>query len=122
MQEHKVIERIKALSQSRGWSNYRLAKESGITYSTLCTMLNKAYAPSISTLIKICNGFGITLAQFFDDDFDNAAVTPEQREHLQLWEALSEENRTAAEKYLRFLLAEQKSTDKKPFFNHILSL
>ena len=112
MQEHEVIERIKALSQSRSWSNYRLAKESGITYSTLCTMLNKAYAPSISTLIKICNGFGITLAQFFDDDFANAAITPEQREYLQLWDSLNEENRTAAEKYLRFLLAEQESADK----------
>lgn len=107
MQEHEVIERIKALCESRGWTSYRLAKESGITYSTLCTMLNKAYAPSISTLIKICNGFGITLAQFFDEDFTNAAITPEQHEHLQLWESLTEENRTAAEKYLRFLLAEQ---------------
>ena len=97
MQEHEVIERIKALCKSRGWTNYRLAKESGITYSTLCTMLNKAYAPSISTLIKICNGFGITLAQFFDENF----------EHLQLWDSLSEENRAAAEKYLRFLLSEQ---------------
>lgn len=112
MQEHEVIERIKALSASRGWTNYRLAKESGITYSTLCTMLNKAYAPSISTLIKICNGFGITLAQFFDEDFANAAVTPEQREHLQLWDSLTEENRTAAEKYLRYLLSEQDSADK----------
>lgn len=107
MQEHEVIERIKALCKSRGWTNYRLAKESGITYSTLCTMLNKAYAPSISTLIKICNGFGITLAQFFDENFENAAITPEQREHLQLWDSLSEENRAAAEKYLRFLLSEQ---------------
>lgn len=93
--------------QSRGWTNYRLAKESGITYSTLCTMLNKAYAPSISSLIKICNGFGITLGQFFDENFENAAITPEQREHLQLWDSLSEENRAAAEKYLRFLLSEQ---------------
>ena len=101
MQEHEVIERIKALCKSRGWTNYRLAKESGITYSTLCTM------PSISTLIKICNGFGITLAQFFDENFENAAITPEQREHLQLWDSLSEENRAAAEKYLRFLLSEQ---------------
>ena len=112
MQEHEVIERIKALSQSRGWSNYRLAKESVITYSTLCTMLNKAYAPSISTLIKICYGFGITLAQFFDDDFVHAAVTPEQRDHLQLWNSLTDDNRTAVEKHLRFLLAEQKSTGK----------
>lgn len=112
MQEHEVIERIKALCQSRGWTNYRLAKESGITYSTLCTMLNKAYAPSISTLIKICSGFGITLAQFFDEDFENAAVTPEQREHLQVWDSLNEENRIAAEKYMRFLLSEQEAADK----------
>ena len=70
-------------------------------------MLNKAYAPSISSLIKICNGFGITLGQFFDENFETAAITPEQREHLQLWDSLSEENRAAAEKYLRFLLSEQ---------------
>ena len=69
MQEHEVIERIKALCESRGWTNYRLAKESGI--------------------------------------YENAAITPEQREHLQLWDSLSEENRAAAEKYLRFLLSEQ---------------
>lgn len=107
VQEQEVIERIKALSQSRRWTNYRLVKESGITYSTLCTMLNKAYAPSISTLIKICDGFGITMAQFFSEDLGNAALTPEEREHLKAWEALNAENRIAAEKYLRFLLAEQ---------------
>jgi len=108
MQECEVIERIKSLCVSRGWTNYRLAKESGITYSTLCTMLNKAYAPSISTLIKLCNGFQITLAQFFDEDFENTALTMEQREHIKLWTTLNDENRIAAEKYLKFLLNEQK--------------
>jgi len=35
------------------------------------------------------------------------AITPEQHEHLRLWESPTDENRTAAEKYLRFLLSEQ---------------
>ncbi len=111
MQEHEVIDRIKELCAKRDWTSYRLAKESGITYSTLCTMLNKAYAPSISTLIKICNGFSITRAQFFDEEIENAALKPEQRQHLAEWESLSDENRAAVEKYLHFLLTEQ---DKKP--------
>ena len=65
MQEPDVIGRIKQLCQTRGWSYYRLAKESGITYSTLNTLLRKAYCPAVPTLCRICDGFGITLEQFF---------------------------------------------------------
>lgn len=65
MQEFDVVGRIQELCQSRSWTYYRLAKASGIPYSTLSTMLHKANVPSIPSLIKICDGFGITLAQFF---------------------------------------------------------
>ena len=106
MQESDIIDRIKALCEARSWSYYRLAKESGITYSTLCTMLHKVNAPSIPTLIKLCGGFGITLAEFFSPD-SAAVLTPEQREHLRKWDSLSDANRTAAEKYLDFLLSGQ---------------
>ena len=41
MQEFAVITHIQELCNARGWTYYRLAKESGITYSTLSTMLNK---------------------------------------------------------------------------------
>lgn len=41
MQNFAVIARIQELCNARGWTYYRLAKESGITYSTLSTMLNK---------------------------------------------------------------------------------
>jgi len=107
MQEHEVIERICALCEARSWTYYRLAKESNITYSTLCTMLHKSYAPSISTLIKICDGFGITLAQFFGEDMENVLLTAEQKEHIRQWDILSAENKVALEKYMRFLISEQ---------------
>ena len=107
MQENDIIPRIKALCAARSWTFYRLAKESGITYSTLCTMLHKATAPSLSTLIKICDGFGITLAQFFECDNDFAQMTPLQKQHMQQWDSLNIENKQSAEKYIAFLLSEQ---------------
>lgn len=107
MQEIDIIPRIKILCAARSWTIYRLAKESGITYSTLCTMLHKATAPSIPTLIKICDGFGITLAQFFDQDNDFTQMTPEQIQHLKQWDSLDIKNKQSVEKYITFLLSEQ---------------
>ena len=67
MVEFDVVARIQELCQSRSWTYYRLAKASGIPYSTLSTMLHKTNVPSVPSLMKICEGFGITLAQFFSD-------------------------------------------------------
>lgn len=108
MQEKEIMERIQALCKARSWTSYRLAKESGITYSTLCTMLHKANAPSIPTLIKICDGFGITLAQFFDEQNDHALLSDADKAHLLRWNQLSQENRKTAEKFIDYLLAAQR--------------
>lgn len=110
MQEIDIIDRIKVLCDSRSWSLYRLAKESGITYSTLCTMLHKSNSPSIPTLIKLCNGFGITLSQFFDFGDESALLTDSQKELLSKWTKLTEENRAAAKSYINFLLEQQRNT------------
>lgn len=112
IEETEIIERIKALCEARSWTSYRLAKESGITYSTLFTMLNKANSPSIPTLIKICDGFGITLAQFFDGNDDRVLLSDADKAHLDCWNRLSEENQIAAEKFLCFLLSGQKQTEE----------
>ena len=107
MEDSAIVSRIQALCKARNWTTYRLAKQSGITYSTLCTMLRKSTAPSISTLEKICHGFGISLAEFFNVDNPRAMLTPEQKAFLQLWDALDDRNRQAAESYIRYLLSKQ---------------
>lgn len=111
MQEKEIIERIQALCKARSWTSYRLAKESGITYSTLFTMLHKANTPSIPTLIKICDGFGITLAQFFDGKDDSVLLSDADKDHLFRWNQLSGENQKAAEKYIGYLLATQEQAE-----------
>lgn len=109
MKETEIIERIKSLCADREWTYYRLAKESGITYSTLCTMLHKTTAPSFSTLSRICSGFGITLSQFFDYKDPHPSLSPEQRTHLEKWNRLSPASKKHLDAYLKFLLREQKN-------------
>lgn len=111
MEEKQVIERIKSLCATRRWSAYRLAKESGITYSTLCTMLNKSNTPSIPTLMKLCAGFGITLSEFFNEDSDGPFLPPEDMDHLQRWNRLSRENKAGVQSYMDYLLAQQEKTE-----------
>lgn len=107
MLEEQIIPCIRALCDARSWTLYRLTKESGIPYSTLYTMLHKANAPSIPTLIKICDGLGITLAEFFDEHNDLAQLTQKQRQHLEQWSALTDENRQHAESNITFLASKQ---------------
>ena len=109
MQEFPVIARIKELCSARGWTYYRLAKESEITYSTLSTMLNKENMPSIPTLEKLCKGFGISLCQFFADDNGWSALSDEQKTHIVQWSQLDEKSKIAAERYIAFLLHEQQA-------------
>ena len=101
MQEFPVIARIKELCSARGWTYYRLAKESEITYSTLSTMLNKENMPSIL--------FGISLCQFLADDNGWSALSDEQKTHIVQWSQLDEKSKIAAERYIAFLLHEQQA-------------
>ena len=107
MTEQQIIQRIKALCESRSWTVYRLSKASGITYSTLCTMLNKGSAPSMGTLAKICDGFGITVKQFFDLEDDTATLTVSEKAHLVKWGRLSNKQQDVVDNYINFLLNEK---------------
>ena len=55
--------RIKELMEERKWTDYRLAKESNLSHSTVTNMFNRNNAPTLPTLEAVCRAFGITLAQ-----------------------------------------------------------
>lgn len=112
MQESDIIQRIQALCAARGWSYYRLAKQSGITYSTLCTMLHKATAPSLPTLVRLCRGFDISLSEFFDTENEWATLSRSQKHHLKQWDTLDETNQEATEKFMEFLLEQQNKSEQ----------
>lgn len=66
-----ILEKIDRLRKERGWSINNLAMEAGLTQSTLNNLYARNAEPKISTLRAICGAFGITLADFFADDFEN---------------------------------------------------
>ena len=87
-----VTERIEQLMKQRDWSVYRLGKESGLSQSTLAHVFRRDSEPTISTLEVICKAFGITLSQFFAEG-NFVALTPDQRDILDRWATLTEEQK-----------------------------
>lgn len=65
MEDIYVINHIKEILKDRGWSNYKLAKASGLSKEAVNKMIRENHVPSMNSLIKICNGFNISLSQFF---------------------------------------------------------
>ena len=45
-----VIKKIKDLTAERGWSEYRLSKESGIAPSTIANIFHRDTLPNVITL------------------------------------------------------------------------
>lgn len=87
-----VLGRIKRLMEQRGWSVYRLGKESGLAQSTLSHVFRKDSEPTISTLETICKAFGMTLGEFFADG-ELLPLTEEQRSLLDKWAMLTTEQK-----------------------------
>ena len=67
-----VAKRILELCEERNMAINALATVSGVSPSTIYSMLNeKSKNPGIVSLKKICDGLGITLGEFFSTpEFD----------------------------------------------------
>ncbi len=81
-----VLDKITKLRLERNWSEYQLAEKSGLTQSTISSWYRKNLIPTIPSLIKICEAFGITLSQFFLDT-DEASIQITEQQHRLLYYA-----------------------------------
>ena len=64
---NEILNRIEYFRIQKHWSRYRLAKESGIPYSSFDNLFKRNSLPSISMLYKICEGIHISIGTFFQD-------------------------------------------------------
>jgi len=90
-----VLKKIERLKKERGWSEYELAKRSGIPQTTLSSQHRNNYNPTITTLEALCKAFGITMSQFFADSNVPVDLTDEQCEMLERWNALDDNQKKA---------------------------
>ena len=87
-------ERLRQMLRERGWTEYRLSKNCGLSQSTLANIFRRNNVPSITTLETICRAFGITLSQFFSDG-ETAELSPELKELFDRWVCLTAEQKEA---------------------------
>lgn len=75
--------------EARGWSEYQLAEHSGLPQSTISSWYRKNLIPTLPSLQKICDAFGITLSQFFAEDDVAVSLTASQKKLLKSWSRLN---------------------------------
>ena len=62
-----LVERINNLCKEKRLSYYALAYKAAVPMTTLMHIIDKSTAnPGVLTIGKLCDGFGITLKEFFD--------------------------------------------------------
>jgi transcriptional regulator with XRE-family HTH domain len=99
----KVLERITYYRTQKGWTEYQLAEESGLTQSTISSWYRKNMVPSIPSLEKICTAFGITLSQFFSTEETSFSLTPLQKDLLEASGHLTEPQQQALIEFFKLL-------------------
>ena len=68
-----VAKRISKLLNEKNMSQYRLEQESGIQHGSMqCIMNGRNKTVTLSTIIMLAKGFGISLTQFLDDEIFNS--------------------------------------------------
>lgn len=71
-----LVKRIDELCKEKGESYYSLSYKSSLPLTTLMHIMDETTMnPGIFTIMKICDGLGVSLSKFFDTkDFEQALI------------------------------------------------
>ena len=83
-----ITKRIDELCMIHHMSKYRLSQITGISQSAFSKMARQQTSLSIETIQRICDAFGISMAQFFSDSDEYPDLTPQQRQLLDYWKMM----------------------------------
>ena len=86
-----ILATITQYRQARGWTEYQLAERSGLPQSTISSWYRKNMIPTVPSLEKICNAFGITLSQLFATEDTLVSLTTSQQKLIEAWAKLNED-------------------------------
>lgn len=89
-----ILAEITRYRKERHWTEYQLAERSGLPQSTISSWYRKNMVPTVMSLEKICAAFGITLSQLFAEENQVFSLTKSQKELLNVWSRLDQEQQT----------------------------
>lgn len=96
-----VLHKIERMRMERNWSEYQLVEKAGLPQSTISSWYRKNILPTIPSLEKICNAFGITLSVLFTEEKDLVELSSTDKQFL---EAIYKLDISQREALLQFLL------------------
>ena len=97
-----IHERLNTFLKEKGWTRYRLARESGLSESTITNIFKRGNTPTIATLEIICTSTGVTLSQFFAEN-EMIELSPELKSLFDEWQFLSSEQKDAVLRIIKLL-------------------
>ena len=103
-----VRDRLQKLMDERGLNMYSLAKRSGLSWNTIKNIFSRSTNPTVTTLSLICDGLGITLAQFFEEGNDSIHLTAEQQHLVNRWDQLSDREKETISNMVDVILDQRK--------------
>lgn len=99
-----VIKRLDDIKSKYNWSNYQLAKECGLSESTIKNIYNRNSMPHLDTLEAICNGFDLSLSQFLlEDDESFVPLNDDQLEFFNEWKLMRADEKHLVKEFIEFL-------------------
>lgn len=103
IENNEVLQRIRELLKLNRWSIYKLAKESGVPYSSLNNCFLRNTCPTVSTLEKLCAGLGISLSDFFnfkENPLRDTSLSEDEQNLLSAYRKLSIRDKELLNAYL----------------------
>ena len=82
--------RIKQLQNERNWTISHLAAEANLSPGTVFNWFKRKSIPTVEGIESICNAFGITMSEFFNEDKETIYLSREQKELLREFNLLDE--------------------------------
>jgi transcriptional regulator with XRE-family HTH domain len=102
---NEIISKIEEIRNNKGWSLYRLSKESDVSLSTLRNLYKRNNYPSYIITLNLCNGLGISLSELHGGD---KKLTERERKLLLHFNALSKTNKKTVETMINALENKEK--------------
>ena len=90
--------RLREIRKAKGFSMYKLHKESGLSQGHISELEKGKNQPTIETLQRLLTPMGISLAEFFNEDEDVSYLNDREKELVAAFRAMPDDS---AELYLQ---------------------
>lgn len=101
-----MIAAIKRLCEQKNMSPHALAKEAGISTSTISYLVNGKTKPQVCTVLMLCNVLGVRISDLFDNNVVSTGVqyiTCEEEKLLNCYRGLSDRKKELLRIYVDML-------------------